>query len=367
MRHLWSLLLLAFLVTGMTAVPAQAQARDPFPYYCSISAGAYGAARPIAVTEVTLGDLSVDDLTYHLQSYLYDVKKGRVSAPFDSSQDLHAHCVSGDNTARDSHIRYYGHLISLKSPLDARGYWRRPKTGGTAKAVVPPTPARPKAKQVATAPAPIPGPAPVPKGPTPNQLKYQRELADHQARLAEIEQIKAAAAAKHAGDRAAADAEIARHQREKALNDAAKRKYDADLAAHQRLVDQMQTKQDRERKVDWREAVVVCNLDPSDGQSRFGNWRCDGPLQMTYAKLGGAGGLTPKELVNLSQACGGKPESVRDLGLVGTSRLFGCSFGLHPNASGNFPLDAARKHGIGYVPGRALYRCPEYHSGCRTQ
>ncbi len=366
MRKWFALPALAIGLAVVPTSPGEAQWRDPAPYYCSISAGPYGSARPIAVTEVAITINSSDQLNYNLQSYLYDAKKGRITVPFDTSQDLWAHCVFGDNTARNRHIAYYGSLISLKSPLDERGWWRRPKTGGSVKTVAKPAPAKPTAAAPRTVAA-VPTPAPTPKGPTPNQLKYQRELGEHQARLAEIERIKADTAAKHAAGQAAAAAELARHDREKAAADAARRKYEADLAAHQRLIDQRQTKQDRERKVDWREAVVVCNLNPSDGQSRFGNWRCDGPLQMTYAKLGGTGGLTRPVLVNLSQACGGKPELVRDLGMVGGSRIFGCSFGLHPKSTGPFPLDAARKHGIGYVPGRATYRCPDYHSGCRTQ
>lgn len=214
-----------------------------------------------------------------------------------------------------------------------------------------------------------------PKGPTPNQLKYQRELAQYNARLAEIERIKADTASKHAADTAAAAAELARHEREMAHHvgelaaaKAALRKYEEDLAAHQAQVRAMETKHDREAKVDWREAVVVCTLNPADGQTRFGNWRCDGPLQMTYAKLGSPGqAVSAEALIPLSQACGGAREAVRDLGLVSDARLFGCSYGIHPKSTSGFPLDAAAKHGIGYVPGRATYRCPTYKSGCRSQ
>lgn len=223
-------------------------------------------------------------------------------------------------------------------------------------------------KPAATAPR-----APIEKGPTPNQLKFQRELDAYNARLKEIERIKADTEARHAANRSAAqqqvsahDQDMARHRREVAAADAARRQYEQDLAAHQALLDQRQSNDERDRKVDWREAIVVCTLNPSDGQSQFGNWRCDGPLQMTYAKLGGEAALGRQALVALSQACGGKPESIRDLGLVSGSRLFGCSYGLHPKSKGPFPLDAAAKHGIGYVPGRATYRCPAWHSACRT-
>lgn len=211
-----------------------------------------------------------------------------------------------------------------------------------------------------------------PKDPTPNQLKYQRELEAHNARLAEIEKIKADTAAKHAADTAAAqqqltlhDQDMARHRAQVAQTDALRRQYEQDLAAHQERVRSMETKKDREAKVDWREAVVVCNLDANDGQSKFGNWRCDGPLQMTYAKLGGAGEApSTQAIIALSQACGGAREAVRDLGMVGSAHLFGCSYGIHPKSSA---VDPAAKHGIGYVPGRAIYRCPAWKSGCRTQ
>lgn len=218
-------------------------------------------------------------------------------------------------------------------------------------------------------------PAPQPKGPTPNQLKYQREMEAYKARLAEIERIKADTATRHAADQAAArqqiashDSDMARHRQEVAAADAARRRYQEELEAQQRRVTEMETKADRERKVEWREAIVVCELRPSDGQSKFGNWSCEGPLQMTYAKLGAAGaGLNKQALVALSQACGGSEQSVRDLGMVNGARLFGCSFGLHPKALDLRSTDQALRHGISYVPGRATYRCPAYKSYCRTQ
>lgn len=212
-----------------------------------------------------------------------------------------------------------------------------------------------------------------PQGPTPNQLKYQRELEAYKARLKEIEQIKTDAAARHAANQAAAqqviaahDQDLERNRAEVAAANAAQRHYEEELATYRRLVALNETNADRERKVDWREAVVVCALNPNDGQGKFGNWRCDGPLQMTYAKLGSPGvAASPRALVDVSDACGGKPEAVRDLGLVGTSHLFGCSFGLHPDSASM--QDSVARNGITYVPGRAVYRCPKSYSACRTQ
>ncbi len=239
---------------------------------------------------------------------------------------------------------------------------KRRQCGSSTKNQAPAAKAKAKAPTIVES---VSSPAPVAKGPTPNQLKYERELAEYKSRLAEIEKIKVGIAAKHSADTAAAKAELARHQRELAVADAARRRYEADLAAHQALVRAMETKQDREAKVDWREGVSVCVLNPADGQTKFGNWRCDGPLQMNYAKLGNPGqAVSAGAIAAISMTCGGSRESVRDLGMVGDARLFGCSYGLHPNSKA---LDPVTKHGIGYVPGRAVYRCPLYVSGCRTQ
>lgn len=213
-----------------------------------------------------------------------------------------------------------------------------------------------------------------PRGLTPNQLKYQRELAAHQEKLAEIEQIKAATAAKLASDKVAAQQVIDRHRQEMEVNrqqiaaaDRAKRAYELELAAHEARTKQMRTKQDRDALADWPEAVAVCELNAQNPQAKFGNWRCEGPLQMDYAKLGNGSSVEPKALFNVSNACGGKVESVRDLGLVGGYRVFGCSYGMHPNQAQRLSNDAAAKFGLGYIPGRITYRCPKWQSGCRVR
>jgi hypothetical protein len=167
---------------------------------------------------------------------------------------------------------------------------------------------------------------------------------------------------------AAKAAEVKQYEAELARANAAKAQYERDLAAHQATVRNQTTKKDREAMVDWREAVTVCELNQTNAQSKFGNWRCVGPLQYTYAKLGAGGaGLTPGALANVSDACGGKPESVRDLGMVGEYHVFGCSFGLHPAAGqGSSSFDAAAKFGLGFIEGRKTFRCPAWKSYCRT-
>lgn len=203
---------------------------------------------------------------------------------------------------------------------------------------------------------------------------YNQRLAERKARLDEIEQIKAEQEARLARAVAKAQEALGRHEEEMELHrqkmeqaQAAQRRYEQELAAQQAATGRSQEQTKGDQPVDWREALVVCTLNSDDGQSQFGNWRCDGPLQFTYAKLGESGGsVTRGALVALSQACGGQPESVRDLGLVNGHRAFGCSFGLHPQSSSGVPLDAAKKYGLSYVPGRAIYRCPASKSACRS-
>ncbi|HEY0052630.1 MAG TPA: hypothetical protein VGB49_04380 [Caulobacteraceae bacterium] len=102
------------------------------------------------------------------------------------------------------------------------------------------------------------------------------------------------------------------------------------------------------RLLDFREGVVLCEL--SGPQAQFGNWRCTGPLQMTYAKLDSA-----EANFSLDQACGGG--AVRELGTVGSYRAFGCGFGVHPTNPGALS-NVPERFGVGFVPGRITFRCP---------
>ena len=119
--------------------------------------------------------------------------------------------------------------------------------------------------------------------------------------------------------------------------------------------------------IDFPEAVSVCGLDPNDLQSQFGNWKCVGPLQFTYAKLGAAGQAGEKALYAVRDSCGGKVEDVRDLGMVNGYHVFGCSFGINPDPKIRLSRDAARQFGLDYIDGRMLFRCPASKSGCRTR
>lgn len=312
---------------------------------------------------------------------------GTVFLPRDDFRDVflkqyEAYAKSNIGSVRDTFCRDdYGYPAAADEDINrwitnnpGSRYVRNGWTGGFPTQGSQASARRPAAKPVAKATDSRPVPLPVAKGPTPNQLKYQRELAEYQQRLADIEQVKAAAQAKLASDKASAQQVIEQHRQEMDVNrqqvvaaERAKRQYERELAAQQAQATQMRTKQDREALADWREAVTVCELNAQDPQSKFGNWRCEGPLQFTYAKLGNGGQSDLKAMASVSDACGGKVESVRDLAMVGGYRVFGCSFGLHPKSEQRLAADKAVKFGLAYIPGRIIYRCPTYVSYCRTR
>ena len=119
--------------------------------------------------------------------------------------------------------------------------------------------------------------------------------------------------------------------------------------------------------IDFPEAVSVCELDRADPQSQFGNWKCVGPLQFTYAKLGETGEAGRAAMYAVRDSCGGKLEDVRDLGMVKGYRVFGCSFGINPNPRISLSRDSARQFGLDFIDGRMLFRCPATRSSCRTR
>ena len=351
------------------AAPAQAQ--DTTYHVCVVRVlSEDGRSRTVAITEpFPYSGEGMSRLEAQFEAYVSDLERGKVEARFQTSKYMEGECFPGgtDRAGQVQHmrnrLRYEPTAAVIQSPLDNMGTYRRSSSSRV-----------PQVPRVPPAPAPT-KPVPVAEQPLPAwELKYQQELAAYQQRIKEIEALTAernATIAQNEADLARKKAEaeqlLQKHRREADEAAAAQRRYQAELAAHQAQVERMQTQEDRNRAVEWKEAVVVCTLKEEDGQSKFGNWRCDGPLQFTYAKLGKEGGAaTGGALTALSEACGGKRESIRDLGVVSSYRVFGCSFGLHPQSTTRFHLDAAKKYGIEYVPGRAVYRCPAWKSFCRT-
>lgn len=209
-------------------------------------------------------------------------------------------------------------------------------------------------RKTVTAPAPSRSDKPQqvrrdnPLGKTPNQVKYELAQAVHQARLAKLDREKAALEAKKEQQRAAArqvlsqhDQALARHREVVAASEREQAQYRARLAAPARAPDE---------KVEFKEGVVLCQKRPAPSKE----WRCPGPLQVTYANLDNLA----KARVPLGQACG-SDRSIRDLGMVSGYRAFGCGFGIHPTAR-DYPgnTDVPAMLGVGYVPGRASFYCP---------
>lgn len=356
--------------TAMLLAIAPAQAQQTTYHVCVVRAfDDKGRSHTVAITEpFAYNGKGMMALESHFDAFVSDVERGKVAVNFQTAKYMEGECFPGgtDRAGQVNHmqnrLRYEPSAVVIQTPLDNLGQYRRSSQRVAKAPTSPPTSATTKPVE--------PSKPTLPEW----ELKYQRELAAYQRRIKEIEVLTAERNASiardeadHARRKAEAEQALQKHRQEAADAEAARRRYQAELAAHQALVDRMQTQEDRNRLVEWKEAVVVCTLRQDDGQSQFGNWRCDGPLQFTYAKLGKAGdAATGGALTALSEACGGKRESVRDLGTVNGFRLFGCSFGLHPKSTTGFHLDAAKKHGIDYVPGRATYRCPAWKSFCRT-
>lgn len=165
-----------------------------------------------------------------------------------------------------------------------------------------------------------------------DEQQRQRDMAQQReqemARLQEQE-----AAAKQAEQRAKQEAE-----RERQRAEAQKRAEEQRLAALRR-------EEEANRRVEFKEGIVLCQ------QAGPKNWRCEGPLQLTYANLEDANNTR----VNVSDACGGG--TIRDLGTANGFRAFGCGYGIHPTDReypGNIDLPA--KYGL-YVAGRGSFFC----------
>lgn len=186
------------------------------------------------------------------------------------------------------------------------------------------------------------------------QEKYARDMAENQRRTA---------AYKAAQDKFSRDMdEYRRKVAERNAIIAAQREdntRDREELARQREAEAKAA--EAKEVVSWLEAVTLCELKAGDPMAARGGWYCVGPLQNTHARLD-----TPQATVPLQQACG--TSSVSDLGKTGRFRAFGCGYGLNPNPSASQYDDIPRKLGVGFVPGRGVFRCARNHSGtCRTR
>lgn len=183
---------------------------------------------------------------------------------------------------------------------------------------------------------------------------YEAKLAEHQRQLGERERAIADAAARHAANKAAAEAQVAQHNKELAEHRETVAQMERHAAAvraewAQRAAGADAAKPDEER-VEFKEGIVLCNQ-PNPSLASFS---CKGPLQNVSTKLD-----VPEATVALGQACG-SDRSIRDLGMVKGFRAFGCGFGIHPTAR-DYPgnTDVPAQLGVDYIPGRGAYFCPK--------
>lgn len=186
------------------------------------------------------------------------------------------------------------------------------------------------------------------------KAEYEAKLAEHQRQLAERERAIADAAARHAANKAAAEAQVAQHNKELAEHRERVAQMERDAAAvraewAQRAAGADAATRDEER-VAFKEGVVLCNQ-PNPAVASFS---CKGPLQNVSTRLD-----VPEATVALGQACG-SDRSIRDLGMVKGFRAFGCGFGIHPTAR-DYPgnTDVPAQLGVDFVPGRGAYFCPK--------
>lgn len=181
----------------------------------------------------------------------------------------------------------------------------------------------------------------------------RRAASDQQAQ-ARAEEARASreTARQREADAQARQADDARREREAQAG----REAEARAAA----IEQRRLAAERERAarlaeqnalVDFPESVTLCER--SGEQARFGNWRCTGSLQWTYVNF-----ERDNWEAQLHQTCGGNAP-MRDLGVAGLYRAFGCGFGIPRGGDADIPA----RFGV-FVGDRALYRCPRTASNC---
>jgi hypothetical protein len=190
-----------------------------------------------------------------------------------------------------------------------------------------------------------------------------RQVARFEAEKARLEEQRIASAERARQAEEAHQRDLAEHEAQVAAVEETNRRRQAD---YQRQLEQWRTGPS-DAVIDFPEAVSVCGLDQSDPQSQFGNWKCVGPLQFDYAKLGAGGESEAAPLGGVANSCGTKVDSLRDLGMVNGYRVFGCAFGINPDPGKRTSNDSAKQFGLDYIGGRMVFHCRASESSCRTR
>lgn len=156
------------------------------------------------------------------------------------------------------------------------------------------------------------------------------------------------------------EAQRAREEQARLQEEERQRREQADREAEARRQEQERQRAaaeaERNRVIDFKEAVVLCSL--TGPQAQFNNWRCEGPLQMTYVNF-----EQPNVAFHFDQmSCA----SYRELPRAGPYRAFGCGYGIHPTNPGA-ARNVPEMLGV-FVDGRATFRCPRNFTGaCRNR
>jgi hypothetical protein len=190
-----------------------------------------------------------------------------------------------------------------------------------------------------------------------------RQVAEFEAEKKRLEEQKAASAERARQAEQAHQREIELHQAQVAAVEEENRRRQSE---YQRQLEQWKTAS-ADAVIDFPEAVSVCGLDENDPQSKFGNWKCVGPLQFDYAKLGAGGESAAAPLGGVANSCGTKVENLRDLGIVGGYRVFGCSFGINPDPKKRDANNSAKQFGLDYIDGRMVFHCRASQESCNRR
>lgn len=341
-----SAFLAAFAAAAAGGLASEARSEETTYHVCVVFGHGTSGSQMVAITEPFpyQGD-GMARLENQFESFIYDVQRGRVQIGVDASIVRRGECFAGgtDRSGQVQHmqnrLRHAPGAVVFASPLDVMGMYRRAGSTVAAKPASKLAAPKPATEQRVRRDNPL--------GKTPNQVKYELATAVHQTRLARLAREKAELEAKKEQQRAVArevlsqhDQALAQHRQVVAASDREQAEYRAKLAAPAKLP---------EGKIGFREGIVLCEKRPAPSKE----WRCPGPLQVTYANLDDL----PRAMVSLGEACGSS-KSIRDLGMVSGYRAFGCGFGIHPTAR-DYPgnTDVPAQLGVNYIPDRGTYYC----------
>jgi hypothetical protein len=175
------------------------------------------------------------------------------------------------------------------------------------------------------------------------QAELDRQRAEDEARARQLREEEDARQREYEAEQRAREEEERRQEaeRERLAHEEEERR-----EAEARRLEQERIEAERTRLIDYREAVVICQL--TGNQAQFGNWDCQGPLQQNYVNFERGNVDSAMNLMSC--------RNYRELPRSGAYRVFACGYGLHPTNPGAF-RNVPEMMGI-FVDGRGTFRCP---------